>query len=117
MESAIKNAYFRFMTLLSKLDHGHPIEGVDALARQLLDAIALHHHQGTPLTVTTAMALESIASPATIHRKLEDLKSHGLVEAEFQDGNMRTKYLVPSRLATKRYERLHRELEKSLQST
>lgn len=113
----MKNAYFRFMTLLSKLDDGHPIQGVDAQARQLLDAIALHHHLGTPLTVTTAMALNSIASPATIHRKLEDLKSKGLVRSEFHEGNMRTKYLVPSRLANQRYDRLHREMHKSLRSS
>jgi DNA-binding transcriptional ArsR family regulator len=42
------------------------------------------------------MALGSIASPATIHRKLDCLRDMGLVDAMFEGNNRRTKYLVPT---------------------
>lgn len=113
----MKSAYFRFMALLGKLDDGHPVQDVDVQARQLLDTIALRHHQGAPLTVTTAMSVGDIASPATIHRKLEDLKAKGLVNFEFHGENKRTKYLVPTVVALKRYEKINRELLKTLRTS
>ena len=109
----MRNAYFRFLTLVAKLDHEHPVRELDIQTRQLLDLIAINHDQGTPLTVTTAMSLSSIASPATIHRKLEELKAQGLVDVQFQNANMRTKYLVPTAISKKRYEKLDREMVKS----
>jgi DNA-binding MarR family transcriptional regulator len=42
------------------------------------------------------MALSDIASPATMHRKIESLKTQGYVITKFQRENRRAQYLVPS---------------------
>ena len=112
----MRETYLRFLSLAQALD-GASVPTVDETAKHLLQLIALRQAQGNALTVTEAMAMSEVASPATIHRKLEDLKSKGLVRSEFHEGNMRTKYLVPSRLANQRYDRLHREMHKSLRSS
>jgi DNA-binding MarR family transcriptional regulator len=45
------------------------------------------------------MALDSIASPATIHRKLDQLRELGMIDTVFEGKNRRTKYLVPTKAA------------------
>lgn len=72
---------------------------IDETAKQLLNVIALRHAQGRSLNVTDAMALSSIASPATVHRKLDALRESGLIEQKFEGKNRRTKYLTPTTLA------------------
>ena len=79
---------------------------IDETAKQLLNVIARHHAQGKALTVTEAMALSSVASPATIHRKLDDLREVGLIEQIFEGKNRRTKYLVPTQAADKYFSNL-----------
>jgi hypothetical protein len=66
---------------------------VDFTAEKLLDIIGTcHFHE--PLTVTEAMQLQEIGSPATIHRKLDDLLIAGLIYHQMEPGNRRTKYLM-----------------------
>ena len=60
-----------------------------------------------PLTITEAMALEEVASPATIHRKIDDLRIAGLVDTEFQGENRRTKYLTPTPKARKFFDKVN----------
>ena len=67
---------------------------VDEISKQLLDFLAFKEHQGDPLTVSKAMGLKFIASPATIHRKLDELREAGLIEQIFEGKNRRTKFLV-----------------------
>ena len=65
---------------------------IDFAAKELLDIIGTcHFHE--PLTVTEAMQLQEIGSPATIHRKLDDLVAAGLVYHYQEPGNKRTKYI------------------------
>lgn len=77
----------------------HAIEGkgelppLDLDAKRLLEVIAVKQSQGQSLTVTDAMAMVQIASPATIHRKLDQLREMGMIETQFEGTNRRTKYL------------------------
>jgi DNA-binding MarR family transcriptional regulator len=48
------------------------------------------------MPVTAAMNQPQIASPATLHRKLDDLRLLGLISHEFEGKNRRTKYLKMS---------------------
>ena len=43
------------------------------------------------------MTLNNIVSPATLHRKLDELREGGLIEQSFEGKNRRTKYLVPTK--------------------
>jgi len=87
---------------------------VDFEARRLLEIIALRESEGNPMTVTDAMALTDIASPATLHRKLDSLLSAGLVEHHFEGINRRTKYLVPTAIAMNHFDMVGKALQKSI---
>ena len=103
--------YLRFLSLL------HAIENSDELpqleAERLLEVIAIRFDQHKPLTVTEAMALGHIASPATLHRKLDQLREMGMIDTFFEGSNRRTKYMVPTATALRYFEKA----EKALQST
>ena len=100
----------RFLNLLHALEGSERDKNLDLEAQKLLEIIAVRHEQQRPLTVTEAMALAHIASPATIHRKLDQLRESGLVEARFEDNNRRTKFLIPTQEALKRFEALGQAL-------
>ena len=92
--------YLRFLALANALDGSSTqLADIDETAKRLLEMIALRHEQGHPMTVSDAMATTSLASPATIHRKLDDLRVAGLIEQVFQANNRRTKYLAPTKAA------------------
>jgi len=103
----MKNLYLRFLALK------HAVESpasdsciIDETANRLLEVIALSAANEKPLTVTDAMAMSSIASPATIHRKLDSLRTAGLIEQTFEGKNRRTKYLVPTKTADEYFAKL-----------
>jgi DNA-binding MarR family transcriptional regulator len=114
----MKEIYLRFIAL------AHALEGttaavstVDVTAKQLLNVIASNHAQDKTLTVTDAMALTSIASPATIHRKLDDLREAGLIEQSFVGNNRRTKHLTPTKAAEKYFANLGEAIKQSIAAT
>lgn len=96
----IDRTYFRFLA-----HAGLTVSlGVDRVAKALLDEIALCDVE--PLTVTEAMGLAFVASPATIHRKIDELLAAGLIEHKQEGDNRRTKFLVPTVKALAHYARL-----------
>ena len=102
-----KNAYLRFLNLLRGVEASLLPPTLDSTAKALLERIACQHALGNPLTITEAMALGEVASPATIHRKIDDLRVAGLVDTEFQGDNRRTKYLTPTRRARKYFDKVN----------
>ena len=107
--------YLRFIALAQAIEGSNAqVTTVDETAKQLLKVIALNHAQDKTLTVTDAMALTSLASPATIHRKLDDLREAGLIEQSFAGNNRRTKYLTPTKAADKYFSSLGEVLKQSL---
>jgi DNA-binding MarR family transcriptional regulator len=93
---ADRNFYLRFIGLVNAFQKDAGIDALDPTALRLLEVITQSHAAGNPLKVTEAMALNEIASPATMHRKIEALKTQGYVATEFQGDNRRAQYLVPS---------------------
>ena len=87
--------YLRFLRIARDVDvQKTPVKNIDSTALLLLNEIAVQHHEGKNITVTQAMLLSNIASPATVHRKLDELREAGLIEQVFEGKNRRTKYLV-----------------------
>ena len=83
--------YIKFLSHSADIEPSKNFK-VDFTAEKLLDIIGCcHFHE--PLTVTEAMSLQEIGSPATIHRKLDDLLIAGLIWHEQMPDNKRTKYL------------------------
>ena len=88
----MSHEYIRFLEVLKGLSAKESIS-IDPEAKLLLDEIAIQHFKETPLTVSDLMALNHIASPATIHRKLDSLLQANLVELKFEGENRRTKFI------------------------
>ena len=92
--------YLRFLRLAQVVEtQNTAVINIDSNALLLLNEIALQHLAEKPLSVTHAMALKKLASPATLHRKLDELREAGLVDQVFEGKNRRTKFLVPTKLA------------------
>lgn len=94
--------YIRLLNLLQGITD---LE-IDLVAEKVLDRIALAHANGKPLTITRAMEMHDIASPATIHRKLNMLIEADLIKQDFEGKNRRTKYLTPTVRAEEHFTRL-----------
>lgn len=107
----MKHVYLRYLALAQNANESNSyMQVVDETAKRLLEVIALSHAQNRPLTVTAAMALQSMASPGTVHRKLSLLRKNGLIEQVFQGGDQRTKYLVPTAASDDYFDKLGRIL-------
>ena len=68
--------------------------------------MVLRHAQGNTLTVTDAMALSTVASPATIHRRIEILKKAGLIQVLQTEQNQKVKFLVPTQTSIDYFDKL-----------
>ena len=96
-----QSIYLRFLSLLHAIEGKGELPNLDLDAKRLLEVIGVQHSQGKPLTVSDAMAMTHIASPATIHRKLDVLREIGMIDTHFEGKNRRTKYLCPTPQAEK----------------
>jgi DNA-binding MarR family transcriptional regulator len=108
--------YLRFLNVLHALEAESELPAMDLECRRLLEEVAVRQHEGKPLTVTEVMALASIASPATMHRKLDTLLELGMIEHQFEGDNRRTKYVVCTGDAIKYFERAGRAMQRSLKA-
>lgn len=106
--------YLRFLNLLEALEDTKGFPYIDLEAKKILEVIAVRHQKETPLTVTEAMALSHIASPATIHRKLDQLRELELIDPIYHGDNRRTKYMVPTASALQYFDRLGKIMTKAL---
>ena len=91
--------YFRFLAYSSGI-----FEGMDLTERVLLDIITQVDDR---LTVGEAMGMADVASGATIHRKICNLRDAGWIEFQCKDKNRKVKYLVPTEKAWTEYVKLN----------
>jgi Fe2+ or Zn2+ uptake regulation protein len=108
-----QHIYIKFLTLLHAIEGKGELPELDLDAKRLLEVIAVHHSQSKPLTVSDAMGLGHIASPATIHRKLDLLREIGMIDTVFEGTNRRTKFLVPTEQAHQYFETVGNVMEKA----
>ena len=106
--------YMRFLNLVHALEGNANTPHIDLDAKKLLDVIGLRYDQKKPLTVTEAMALDHIASPATIHRKLDQLRELGMIDTVFEGKNRRTKYLVPTKAASDYFANMGKAVQQAI---
>lgn len=81
--------------------------------RELLEVIAVCAQQDKPLTVTALMAMTHLASPATLHRKMDNLIALNLVALHYDGKNRRTKYVKPTANALDYFAKAGAALEKA----
>ena len=109
--------YLRFLTLLHTIEGKGELPALDLDAKKLLETIAVRHTQGKPLTVTEAMGMSHIASPATIHRKLDVLREIGMIDTQFEGSNRRTKFLVPTPQAVQYFQTFSKVMNQAMAPT
>ena len=112
MASPQAKAYLQLIQFIHQLESQGPFQRLDADSIRLLEIVTMAHAQQDPMTVSAAMMLSSIASPASIHRKLEILRTSNLITHEYLEGNRRTKYLAPTPLACKHFDTINAEMTK-----
>ena len=109
--------YIRFLTLLHTIEGKGELPVLDLDAKKLLETIAVRHSQGKQLTVTEAMAMSHIASPATIHRKLDVLREIGMIDTQFEGTNRRTKFLAPTSAAVQYFQAHSKAMNQAMAQT
>lgn len=103
--------YLKFLNLIQTIESNGKLPALDPDAKRLLEIIAVRHFLGQQTTISNAMGLNSIASPATLHRKIDILRGLSLIETYFQDENKRTKYLRPTDQADQYFNMLGQLME------
>ena len=94
-----RTKFFALLETIHQIENEHQHLLPDLDARVLLMRVAMANDKSQPLNVTQAMSLKNIGSPAMLHRKINDLLSHGLIDLVFEGTNRRTKYLLPTKKA------------------
>jgi Fe2+ or Zn2+ uptake regulation protein len=110
-----KNPYLHFLNLTERLAQ-ELMPQIDLQSKKILETISWHHQLGNALTVTQVMQLDTIASAATIHRKLDDLRESGLIQNTHQGNNRRTKFLTPTKLSLRYFEKVGKLMLKTTRS-
>ncbi len=100
------DAYFRFLNLAQAVQALPSVPKLDAAEERLLEALTASWHAGHALTVTETMALSIAGAPATVHRKLTNLRKQGLVSVDESSDDLRIKTVVPTRKALDYFEKL-----------
>lgn len=112
------NKYHQFLQNATAIDDSYEaIRCIDLIAKKLLEIIAIKHSMGVPMTVTDAMGLFDLASPATLHRKIDMLREAGLIEMIFVGKNRRTKYLGPTDLTNDYFSKMGKAVLETLNSS
>jgi Fe2+ or Zn2+ uptake regulation protein len=106
------NAFLHFLNLTASFEN-EPIHQIDLQSKKILETIAWRHQSGQALTVTQAMHMDHIASAATIHRKLDHLRDLGLVQTIYQGNNRRTKFMAPTKLSNRYFEKINKVMHKA----
>ncbi|MFM0052768.1 winged helix-turn-helix domain-containing protein [Caballeronia grimmiae] len=107
------DAYFRFLNLAQAVQALPSVPKLDAAEERLLEALTASWHAGHALTVTETMALSVAGAPATVHRKLTNLRNQGLVSVDESTDDLRVKTVVPTRKALDYFEKLAACLEEA----
>ena len=113
----VKKVYLRYLALTQALDSSAAAVAMDETQKRLLELIATRHAGGNAITVSEAMRAAFIASPATIHRKLDALRESGLIAPMFEGANRRTKYMVPTQAADQYFHKLGQLIQQALKET
>jgi DNA-binding MarR family transcriptional regulator len=91
----MKDIYLKYLNLTQENERLTVPPEIPHDAFKLLEIIASRHYENNPITVSEAMRLGVIASPASIHRKLDILREGGLITSLHKDNDRRTQYLKP----------------------
>jgi hypothetical protein len=98
-------AYLRFLNLVEAI-RSPALPPLDTTEERLLNVLGAAWHEGRRVTVLEAMQMLPDASSTTVHRRLNALRSKGLLANETDAQDSRVRYLVPTAAAMNYFEEL-----------
>ena len=98
--------YFRFLTRAQSLDKQQGVAALVPSEAHLLQEVVLRDFERRAFTVSEALAMKHLGSPATLHKRLLRLRAAGLLSYKKDVTDHRTKYLIATPLAMQHYERM-----------
>lgn len=98
-------AYLRFLNLVEAI-RSPVLPALDTTEERLLNVLGAAWHEGRRVTVLEAMQMLPDASSTTVHRRLNALRSKGLLANEPDAHDSRIKYLIPTPAAMSYFEEL-----------
>jgi hypothetical protein len=113
----MKQIYLRYLVLAETLRKSNiDLSEIDEIGKKLLETIAIKSAHGQPMVVTQTMELSDIASPATIHRRIEVLKKAGLIQVIQTEQNQKIKFLVPTQISIDYFDKLGKLMASAIRS-
>jgi DNA-binding MarR family transcriptional regulator len=103
--------YLQFIHLWNAQTSSNRIEPV---AQRLLEVIGIHHLSEQPLCVSELMNYSNIASPATLHRRMQSLQGLGFIELTPSKDGTRFKHVRLSREGLKYFKNLSSLIRRAL---
>ena len=107
------NPYIQFLKLSQTLTQKELGQDLDTVCVKLLELITISNAKDEALTVSQAMAMSLLGSPATMHRKIDILRKQGWIDLVHEGEDRRTKYLVPTNKAYKYFDSLSKAMNKA----
>jgi len=101
------NNYCAFLRQKNEIRKAYLPKKLDWACLQLLDLILIAIQEKKEFSVSNAMLLTEVGSPATIHKKLQILRDFDLVTASFTT-DKRTKFIKPTNKAIAYYDEIAR---------
>ncbi|MBU6468102.1 MAG: winged helix-turn-helix domain-containing protein [Betaproteobacteria bacterium] len=105
---------FRFYTMTKELDAQSPYQDIDSVGKEILFMVGNARLHNQLIGVSDILRQQELASPATLHARLKQLRDKGFIEILPGEDN-RFKYLKPSALALDYFHQLSKFLKKSAQ--
>ena len=113
----MNNSYLRFLQNISQTTTRLQLnKDLSPTAILLLNEIAVKDFEKQPLTVSQAMELCALGSPANLHRKIYELHEAGMISLEHVGTNRRTKYLMITQAARDYFQIKNDAMLKAVQS-
>lgn len=109
------NALFRYHKLAEAVEALPAFCGLDPVQIEILMAIGSSRQHDQMLTVSNVLEMTHLASPATLHGRLKELRNRGFIEIVPGQDN-RYKFLKPSPLANEYFVALDKCIRKSVQT-
>ena len=110
------NFYMRFLKIVAALEQEQHHKEISPIAILLLNEIAVKDFDEQPLTVSQALEFRALGSPATLHRKIDELREAGMIEVTNVGTNRRTKYLFLTQAARDYFQIKNDAMLKALES-
>jgi DNA-binding MarR family transcriptional regulator len=113
----LAEAYLNFRKLTSALEAMPGFEAFDANHKALFEVVVMHWSQGNPLTVQDTIGQTALGSPATLHKRLQNLIAQDLVKSDRVGTDLRAKFVSPTDKGLKYADWVGEKLIKSLTPT